>query len=171
MYLWNYSSPGRDGDFDNGVIAHEYAHGISTRLVGTSVSCLDNTEQMGEGWSDFFAYASTWQAGTNLTSSRGIGTYVLNQSTSGNGIRPTKYSYDLIINPSKYNTIKTAAIPHGIGYVWASMLWDLTVKLIDKNGESQGLDIALNLVMEGLKQTTCSPGFVSGTVRFHVIAS
>ena len=162
MYLWNYSSPGRDGDFDNGVIAHEYAHGISNRLVGTSVSCLDNTEQMGEGWSDFFAYASTWQAGTNLTSSRGIGTYVLNQSTSGNGIRPTKYSYDLIINPSKYNTIKTAAIPHGIGYVWASMLWDLTVKLIDKNGESQGLDIALNLVMEGLKQTTCSPGFVSG---------
>lgn len=53
MYLWNYSSPGRDGDFDNGVIAHEYAHGISNRLVGTSVSCLDNTEQMGEGWSDF----------------------------------------------------------------------------------------------------------------------
>jgi hypothetical protein len=31
-----------DGDFDNGIIAHEYGHGISTRLAGgrNNSSCL-----------------------------------------------------------------------------------------------------------------------------------
>jgi hypothetical protein len=40
-----------DGDFD-GIIAHEYGHGISIRLSGgaNNSSCLDNTDQMGEGF-------------------------------------------------------------------------------------------------------------------------
>ncbi len=47
----------RDSDLDNGVIAHEYGHGISNRLTGgpAVVNCLNNAEQMGEGWSDWFA--------------------------------------------------------------------------------------------------------------------
>ena len=42
--------------FDNGIVAHEYSHGISTRLSGGPLqsTCLSNDEQMGEGWSDFF---------------------------------------------------------------------------------------------------------------------
>jgi hypothetical protein len=41
--------------------AHEYGHGISTRLVGgrNQVQCLLSQafeEQMGEGWSDFWTY-------------------------------------------------------------------------------------------------------------------
>jgi len=45
MYLWNTATPNRDGDFDNGIIAHEYGHGISNRLVGgpSNTSCLGNT--------------------------------------------------------------------------------------------------------------------------------
>ncbi len=51
--------PDRDSDLDNGVIAHEYGHGISNRLTGgpSNVSCLNSTvhlEHMGEGWSDYF---------------------------------------------------------------------------------------------------------------------
>ncbi|MFV0304914.1 MAG: M36 family metallopeptidase, partial [Moheibacter sp.] len=44
-----------DGDFDNGVIAHEYGHGISIRLAGggSNSSCLYSSEQQGEGWSDW----------------------------------------------------------------------------------------------------------------------
>jgi hypothetical protein len=40
-----------DGDLDNGIISHEYGHGISARLSG---NCLSGSEQMGEGWSDWF---------------------------------------------------------------------------------------------------------------------
>ncbi|MDQ6814799.1 MAG: M36 family metallopeptidase, partial [Bacteroidota bacterium] len=47
--------PKRDGDIDNGVISHEYGHGISTRLTGT----LGGAEQGGEGWSDFVALYMT----------------------------------------------------------------------------------------------------------------
>ena len=45
--LVNY---GFDGSFDNGIIAHEYGHGISNRLIGGSSnsSCMQNNEQLGE---------------------------------------------------------------------------------------------------------------------------
>jgi len=37
MYLWdanNNQDPDLDGDLDNGIVAHEYGHGISNRLTG-----------------------------------------------------------------------------------------------------------------------------------------
>ena len=34
MFEFNLTMPNVDGDFDNGVIVHEYGHGISNRLVG-----------------------------------------------------------------------------------------------------------------------------------------
>lgn len=40
MYLWNYGNVyDADGDFDNGIIAHEYGHGWSNRLTG-GPSCI-----------------------------------------------------------------------------------------------------------------------------------
>ena len=57
MYLWN-GSPQKDGDVDNGVIVHEFGHGISTRLTGgpSQSGCLGSAEQMGEGWSGLFCF-------------------------------------------------------------------------------------------------------------------
>jgi hypothetical protein len=42
-----------DGDFDNGIISHEYGHGISNRLAGgpAKLKLFGNYEGMGEGWS------------------------------------------------------------------------------------------------------------------------
>ncbi len=34
MFEWTLTNPRRDGDVDNGIIVHEYGHGISNRLVG-----------------------------------------------------------------------------------------------------------------------------------------
>ncbi|MBK9957456.1 MAG: M36 family metallopeptidase [Chitinophagaceae bacterium] len=57
MYLWS-GSPQKDGDVDNGVVLHEFTHGISNRLTGGPAlsGCLQNTEQMGEGWGDYFLH-------------------------------------------------------------------------------------------------------------------
>lgn len=153
-----------DSDFDNGIIAHEYAHGISNRLTGgrTVVNCLNNNEQMGEGWSDWYGLMMTIRPGDQGADVRGIGTYVLGQSTTGNGIRPTPYSTDMSINPSTYNTTKTAAVPHGVGYVWCSMLWDLTWAMIEDHGFATGFDVAMWLVNDGMKMQPCRPGFVDG---------
>ena len=163
-----------DGDFDNGIIAHEYGHGISTRLTGgASVSnCLYNEDQMGEGWSDWFGMMLTIEPGDLGTDGRGIGTFAQGQPTTGAGIRPLRYSTDFSVNNVTYSaTNNTNAIsqPHGIGFVWATMLWDLNWALIDQYGFDSdvyngtgGNNIAMQLVMDGLKLQACSPGFVDG---------
>lgn len=39
MYYWTGGQPYRDGDFEAGIVIHEYAHGISTRLTGGPANC------------------------------------------------------------------------------------------------------------------------------------
>jgi hypothetical protein len=161
-----------DSDFDNMVIAHEYGHGISNRLVGgpDNTDCLFNEDQMGEGWSDWFGLMITQKPGDLATDPRGVGTYVTNQPNDGTGIRPAPYSTNPSINDYTYaNTNSVLTMPHGIGFVWATMLWDLNWALIDQFGFDQnvksgtgGNNIAMALVIEGLKLTACGPGFVDG---------
>jgi hypothetical protein len=162
-----------DSDLDNGIIAHEYGHGISNRLVGgpDNVDCLYNDEQMGEGWSDFFGIVMTIKPSDVGTQPRGVGTYVTNQAVTGTGIRPAPYSTDFSLNGYTYGETNNSSLsmPHGVGFVWCSMLWDLTWALIDstnfdpniKTGTG-GNNIAMALVIEGLKLTACNPGFVDG---------
>lgn len=162
-----------DGDFDNGIIAHEYGHGISNRLTGggNNSSCLGNAEQMGEGWSDWFAIVMTIEPGDLGTDVRGMGTYASGDPITGNGIRPAPYSTDPNVNNFTYSATNNNSIsqPHGIGFVWATMLWDMTWDLIDQYGfdpdlisGTGGNNIAMNLVTNALKLQPCSPGFVDG---------
>ncbi|MDX1685425.1 MAG: M36 family metallopeptidase, partial [Saprospiraceae bacterium] len=166
-----YVCGSRDGDFDNAVIVHEYIHGLTNRLTGgpANVSCLNNDEQMGEGWSDWYALMFTMEAGDMGPDARGIGTWLFNQGPNGPGIRTYPYSTDLSVNPHTYDDIKTENVPHGVGSVWSAMLWELTWGLIEQYGfdhdyynGSGGNNIALELVTEALKLQPCSPGFVDG---------
>lgn len=162
--------PMKDGDLDNGIIAHEYGHGISIRLTGgPSTQCLSGAEQGGEGWSDFFGLYMTMQAGDTGPQRRGIGTYVRDEEVDGNGIRPAPYSTDMSINSYTYGDIANPeiSVPHGVGFIWATMLWDMTWNLIDEYGYDPdiyngtgGNNLALQLIIDGLKLQPCSPGFV-----------
>lgn len=161
----------RDGDLDNVIIAHEYGHGISNRLTGgpNNVGCLQNQEQMGEGWSDYFGLILTMKPSDMGTDARGIGGYAIGQGIGGLGLRAKAYSTDFAINNFTYNSIKTQPVPHGVGSVWATMLWDLTWAFVDKYGfdpdiyhGTGGNNMALQLVVDGLKLQPCSPGFVDG---------
>jgi len=172
MYTWNRSGSELDGDFDNGIIAHEYGHGWSIRLTGgpNTSSCLGNSEQMGEGWSDYLGLMLTTDWASAVGSDRrGIGTYVLGQPNTGQGIRNHPYSTDFAENPFTYDDIKSVSVPHGVGSVWATMLWDMTWAIIDETpvdadiyDGTGGNNIAFQLVMDGLKLQNCSPGFVDG---------
>ena len=172
-----YVCSDKDGDFDNLVIMHEYGHGVSNRLTGGpgASSCLQNTEQMGEGWSDFFGILLTMEAGDTGADARAVGTYLFGQGQGGGGIRDYPYSTDMGVNPQTYDFIKTAAVPHGVGSVWAEMLWEVTWDLIDQYGfdpdfytftgdvnQDAGNVMALALVIEGMKLQPCSPGFIDG---------
>jgi len=168
MFLWDLTDPSRDGDFENGIITHEYGHGISNRLTGgpSNVNCLWNNEQMGEGWSDWLAMILTTKSTDAIA--RGMGPYVLGEPHDGQGIRPAKYSTDMNVNGYTYGDIGSLAIPHGVGFVWATMLWEMQWKLINQYGFEDvytgngGNNIAIQLVMDGMKLQSCNPGFVDG---------
>jgi extracellular elastinolytic metalloproteinase len=176
-----------DGDLDNSVISHEFTHGISNRLTGgpNNTSCLGNKEQMGEGWSDYDALMVTqnWATTTLADSSkqRTIGTYVLGQAPDGPGIRVYPYSHNFAVNPWTYDSLKLSSRfsnnillldPHIVGEVWCNMLWVMTWDIAQQfgtvnpnlyNAAGNGFNnVALQLVIEGLKLQPCSPGFVDG---------
>lgn len=167
--------PMKDGDLDNGIITHEYGHGISIRLTGgPSQTCLSGDEQAGEGWSDFFALMMTMDPGTLADAGfagRGIGTYVFDQPTNGAGIRPARYARDMSVNGYTYSNINNGEItvPHGVGFIFCTALWDMTWNLIDEYGYdadlvngtiASGNILAIQLVIDGLKMQPCSPTFL-----------
>ena len=158
-----------DGSFDNGIVSHEYGHGISTRLAGgrNNSSCLQNAEQMGEGWSDWFWLMMQIKPTDNGTEKRGIGTFVRQQPTDAIGIRSYQYSTDMNINPFTFASTNGEVVPHGVGSVWATTLWDLTWAYIQKYGFDSniytgtgGNNKVMRLVLDGLKLQPCSPTFV-----------
>ena len=62
-------------------------------------------------------------------------------------------------------------VPHGVGYVWASMVWEVYWNLVAKHGfnpnvydgwETGGNNLATQLVLDGMKLQPCGPGFVDG---------
>ncbi len=159
-----------DGDLDNGIISHEFGHGLSNRLTGgpDNVSCLSNAEQGGEGWSDFLSLCLTARASDTALDGRGSGTYALNQPLDSIGGRTYKYSKDMSVNPMTYNSIKSNAGVHYTGSVWCTMLYDAYLEMVKKYGfnpnfyenEIGGNNMMLQLVIDGMKIQPCSPGFV-----------
>ena len=158
-----------DGDFDNGIIAHEYGHGISTRLTGgpSAAGCLQNAEQAGEGWSDWFSLMMQLKAGDVGTTAKGIASFASNQLINGGGIRNFPYSTDMAVNPLTFVDSNDADSPHNRGEFMATVLWDLTWKYIEKYGFDSnvltgtgGNNKAMRLVLDALKLQPCSPSFI-----------
>ena len=194
MYLWNLNSvsPNRDGDVDNGIVVHEYGHGISTRLTGGGANvCLTGAEHMGEGWSDYFhlMFTTNWATATasdGFNIPRHLGNYALNNisiftcpyaapvppctAAPNIGIRHFPYSTNMAVNPWVYATVIPSAV-HDRGELWAATLWDMTWNIIAQEGINANLynaaggggnNIALRLVTLGLKLQPCSVGFIAG---------
>lgn len=177
--------PMLDGDFDNGIIAHEYGHGISNRLTGgpDATGPLGGDEQGGEGWSDFMALYMTTQTSdlggstadhpNGTLPDRGIGTYVIYGDPTDVGIRPARYSFNFGVNDYTYANVTNpeVTVPHGVGFIWCTMLYDMMQEIIDivpvnndlyLNGVesgSGGNNIAMRLVMEGMKLQGTDPTF------------
>jgi subtilisin-like proprotein convertase family protein len=178
MYLFTSPNPDRDGDVDNGVISHEYGHGISHRLTGGPASgagCLGNRERGDEGWSDYFALMVTTDWSTALVTDgfnkpRPMGTYVLAQPITGSGIRVHPYCTNMSVDPWTYSGVQSSGGEvHDIGEIWCSTIWDMTWDLIQDQGINPNLfnpagtggnSIAMKLVIMGEKLQKCSPGFL-----------
>jgi extracellular elastinolytic metalloproteinase len=168
MFLWDGFNGGAqlDSSFDNGIIAHEYCHGMSTRLTGGAGNsgCLGGNEQAGEGWSDFCALYLTDDETRGDRFTRTVGAYA---ATNKNGIRPAPYSPDWSINSYTYGQAARLSNPHGRGFFFASCLWDMYLGMVEKYGYDSnryspttgGNNKAFALVVDGLKRQGCRPDF------------
>lgn len=162
-----------DGDFDNVIIGHEFGHGISNRLIaGGGAGCMNNYEQMGEGWSDFFGLTMQMKPGDTGSDAKTIGTYVFNEDPMfGAGLREFPYSTDMSINPRTYGD-SNWPIPadpldttyrYVVGEFWASVLWDLMWGFTNQYGfdanaytGTGGNNKFMQLVIDVLKMETCN---------------
>ena len=184
MYLWNGSDPDRDGALDVGILLHEYAHGLSNRLVGGGVGIGRlQTRGMGEGWSDFYALALLSKADDDLDANYPVGayaTYRLSKFTDNyySGIRRYPYSTKLTANPLTYKDIDPTqadlhiGVPrspivgyvadevHALGEVWCAALWEARANLIAKHGFATGNQLVLQLVTDGMKLSPANPTFL-----------
>lgn len=128
MYVWTNPPgstvlPQRDGVLEEGIVIHEYAHGVSTRLTGNpeNSGCLGYGEAggMGEGWGDFFATMIRMHSKKEVEFSMGEWASKRNE-----GIRNFKYSRNMTVNPDTYATLDKPGYwgVHAIGEVWVSPL-------------------------------------------------
>jgi extracellular elastinolytic metalloproteinase len=111
MYLWDETTPERDGALENDIVIHEMTHGISNRLTGGSGTgrCLQTTEAggMGEGWSD--AMADWMQLKNADVPDFKLGEWV----NKGQNIRSHPYSASMETNPYTYSKIAQLNEVHG----------------------------------------------------------
>ena len=176
MYMWDTATPWRDCSFDAGVVIHEYTHGVSNRLTGgpANSGCLSLLEAggMGEGWGDFMATAIRLKPEDKRTTDYAMGDWVFNDPK---GIRTYVYSTNMNTNPHVYADVDTITRVHGIGTVWATMLYEVMWNLIDKHGKrgtefpkfdkngvpTDGKHLVMKLVLDGMALQPCNPNFVS----------
>lgn len=175
--LFRGTGVGRDGTIDGTVIAHEWGHYISNRLVGNA-SGLSNTQgrSMGEGWGDFNALLALVKNGDDFTKTYAIGGYALGAPYFGFRRYPYAYSFDK--NPLTFaHVVNNVALPaspapsfgadgaqnaevHNAGEVWTAALFDCYLELIDNHSFADAQDRMKEYVIGGYKMTPSAPTFL-----------
>jgi len=181
--------PLKDSSFDNGIVAHEWGHYISNRLIGNANGLYNFQGRiMGEGWGDFhslmfLALESDLEIADNqeFGLSYPTGTYVENFDT---GIRRAPYSTDMTVNPLTFQYIENnstppnlpptnGASPHAAGEIWAVSLWEVYVSLINTHGFTTAQDKMASYLIAGYKMTPVSPTFTEArdAILANIIAT
>jgi len=156
----------RASSWDNGIVAHEWGHYISNRLIGNG-SGLDNNQgsSMGEGWGDFHALLLLSEESDALLA--GNDKFQTNYSATSyiapftTGIRRNPYSTDMTENPATFKDIEVSSEVHDSGEIWASMLWDSYVGLIndDRHTFAQAQSLMKDYLVASYKMTPLSPTY------------
>lgn len=156
MNLGLFTGLRRDSALDGDIMTHEYAHGVTSRLVGGPLNAaslyLLQSAALSEGWSDAFAFAFT---GDPI-----IGEYVTRSTATG--IRTVRYDQSSLtfgelgvrratMLPIQ-NRLAGLPQPHIDGEIWASTLWDVR--------QAVGVESFPRLLVESLKMTPPRPSML-----------
>ena len=188
MYLFGPADR-YDGAMDAGVAYHEYAHGLSGRLVtdAQGFGALDGAQAgaIGEGTSDFYAMdflvaseaglvpdtatqgevqLGKWlQSNPNLKGAAAIRTEGLD--CAAQGIDAARCPGAGSAGPGGYDyadlgRVVGAPEVHADGEIWAQTLWSLRRTLIAAHGTGEGLARTREYVTDGLRLAPEHPSFL-----------
>jgi hypothetical protein len=176
----------RDGTLDNQIVAHEWGHYISNRLVGGGGGLsTQHSGGMGEGWADFHALLLTARAGDDFNGVYNAGSYATTNSTRSTnayyfGVRRYPYTTDMTKNPLTFGHIQQGvplpagppvafgsdgasnAAVHRTGEVWCTMLWECYAALLNDPGRltfAEAQQRMRDYLVAGYKMTPSAPTF------------
>ncbi|HEX8001960.1 MAG TPA: M36 family metallopeptidase [Mycobacteriales bacterium] len=168
QYLWHplqagFYSPCVDGAFDMTVVAHEYTHAISNRMIGGPDANIGGTEgpKMGESWSDLAAME--YINGYGFTPVGNENPFAVGPYATGSpqkGIR----NYGMNDSPLNYSNLgydgNGATSPHADGEIWSAANFAVRQALVEKwNAKFPYTDKALQYACaEGFKDVNACPG-------------
>ncbi|HEU0119158.1 MAG TPA: M36 family metallopeptidase [Bryobacteraceae bacterium] len=160
MYLTSFENAWADGSYAADVILHEYAHGVTFRLVPT-INFGYQGAAMNEGMSDFWSLEFLVPEGSPVD-----GVYPLAEYWTrgfGTGLRNRPVTTNLEVNPLTYADLgHTYVYPeiHEDGVIWTQALWDVRANLIRQFGETEGRRRMRRILIDGLKLSPPAPSMV-----------
>lgn len=165
-HVWTITDPAREASFDASAMIYGYSKIIESRL--NAPGCFSNADNPSSGYADFLAILLTSDFTLmDARMPRAIGTYLMGQTVTGNGIRPKPYSTLFTVNNDTYADTTTLSTPDGVGMVWAAALWDLTWRMVGAYGASNDWyngngaeNRMLRLVIRAQQLQPCSAGFI-----------
>lgn len=181
MFMWSVVDV--NGSDDATVIAHEYGHGLTNRLVtnaagGGTIGASAQGGAMGEAYSDF--YAMDWLAfqgfltDTATPGEIAVGKYVFNNEVSGIRDQAMDCAVTDTTSPScqgagnggyELQDVAVRSFPHDAGEIWSQVLWQLRQRIAASDGVP-ALSVAehtelMQLVTGGLRLAPDGPNFLS----------
>ncbi len=138
QYLWQplagaFYAACTDGAYDMAVVAHEYGHAISNRMVAGPDTGTGNTQGQTESWSDLIF--SEYFRGYGISAGPGANPFALAPYVSGNKERGIR-NYAMNNSPLNYSDLEYDGVgttsPHADSEIWSAVNYDLAERLNTK---------------------------------------
>jgi hypothetical protein len=184
------TGPERDGDLDNGVVAHEWGHYLHHRLENCGGAGSQQCAGMSEGWGDFDALMMMVRDGDNRDGTFGEGIYALLDGVTPDvgyfGIRRFPYSRDRTKNDLSFRHIGNenplpTGMPghtggansevHNAGEIWATMMWEALNVVADAHGVTVARRRMSDYIVGGMLLSPRNPSFTEQRDAILVAAS
>lgn len=184
MYLWSPEDFGAyDGANDAATVFHEYAHGLSGRLVSDAggFEALSSAQAgaMSEGWSDFYALDFLAQQGLQTDAAGTADVRFGRYFDNGTGARVRVQPIDC--SPASLSPCSSGGGPAGSGHftyadfgqianggpefhddgeIWGQTLWSLRTALITAHGSAGGIARTRRYVTQAMRISPQEPSFL-----------
>ncbi len=152
QYLWQplagaFYAACTDGAYDMAVVAHEYGHAISNRMIAGPDTGTGATQGQTESWSDL-VFAEYFR-GNGISTGPGANPFALAPYVSGNKERGIR-NYGMNNSPLNYSDLEYdgngTTSPHADGEIWSAVNYDIAERLNAKyDGQFPSSDRGLQL--------------------------